>query len=154
MIFLSWNCKGLANKPKKLALKELVKRYNLDFLLLRETLGKSIDMKLTLRALLLGWSFLAVDSVGHSGGMATGFSEGRMQLIKNWGLAHVLRVEFQCPEFGHPLLILNIYGPYQGRASLWTDLLSKSMLKNQNLLIGGDLNFSVGNVDTLGPSAK
>ena len=74
-----------------------------------------------------------------------GFREGRMQMVNFWGMAQALGMEFQSPEFGFPLLIVNIYGPSQGREHFWSDLLSKSMLKSQNLVIGGDLNFSMGN---------
>lgn len=154
MIFVSWNCKGLANKPKKLALKEMVVCYNPDILLLQDTLGKSTEVETTLSSILPGWLFLAVDSIRHSGGLAMGFREGRLQIFNHWGMAHVIGMEFQSLEFGFPLSILNIYGPCQGRVKFWTDLLSKSMLKSQNLTIGGDLNFSMGKAEAWGPSAR
>eukprot|EP00253_Pinus_taeda_P026726 PITA_26726 len=81
MILLSWNCRGLASKPRKLALKEMVMSSKLDFILLQETLGKSIEAETTLMSLLPGWRFTAMDSVGHSGGLAIGYREGRRDQI-------------------------------------------------------------------------
>jgi len=57
MIFLSCNCRGLASKPKKLALKEIVHRYNPDVLLLQETLGRGEEVTKVLSTLLPGWNF-------------------------------------------------------------------------------------------------
>jgi len=117
MIFLSWNCRGLASKPKKLALKELVSCYNPDIIFLQETLGRSFEVESSLRISLPGWVFFAIDVVGHSGDVAIGVREGRMQIINHWGMAQVLSMEVFSPEFGFPLLIINIYGPCQGRES-------------------------------------
>jgi len=154
MIFFSWNCRGLASKPKKLALKELSQRHNPNVLMLQETLGTSEEVLSSLKSLLQGWHFQVVDSIGHSGGLATGIKGGRLKLLNLWGMKHALSMEVQSPEFGFPLMILNIYGPCQGRASFWNELLSKSVMRNHNLVIGGDLNFSIGNAETWGPSAK
>lgn len=154
MIFLSWKYKGLASKPKKLALKEMVQRYNPDVLMLQETLGMSLEVLSTLSSILPGWHFQALDSFGHSGGLALGFREGRLKLVNLWGMDHALGMEVQSPDFGFPLLILNIYGLCQERLSFWNNLLSKSVMGSQNLVIGGDLNFSIGNAETWGPSAR
>ena len=39
MIFLSFNCRGLANPDKRLALKELIAHKPIDIIFLQETLG-------------------------------------------------------------------------------------------------------------------
>ena len=127
MIFLSWNCRGLASKPKKLALKELVQRYNPEVLMLQGTLGMSSEVVSSLCSILPRWHFQALDSSGHSGGLAIGFREGRMKLINTWGMDHVLGMEALTPDFDFPLIILNIYGPCQERVSFWNNLLAKAM---------------------------
>eukprot|EP00253_Pinus_taeda_P036400 PITA_36400 len=154
MILLSWNCRGLASKPKKLALKELISRYNPDILFLQETLGKSLEVESALRISFLGWTFHALDAEGHSGGLAIGFREGRLQTYSLWGMAHVIGLEAFSPKIGFPILFLNVYGPCQGRESFWNLFLSKSLLKNRSLILGGDLNFSMGNVEAWGPFAR
>ena len=67
MILTSWNCRGLASKPKKLALKEWINNSNLDVIFLQETLGRAFEIEAMLKTLLPGWIFSAVDSTGiHS----------------------------------------------------------------------------------------
>jgi len=63
-------------------------------------------------------------------------------------------IEVYSLELCTNMLILNIYGPYQGRVHLWNNLCSKSLMDNPNLMIGGDLNFSLGIIETWGPYAR
>jgi hypothetical protein len=51
------------------------------------------------------------------------------------------------------LKILNVYGPHTYMIPFWNSLFSKELLKSKNLIIGGDLNFSLGEVESWGPSA-
>lgn len=53
-----------------------------------------------------------------------------------------------------PLTILNIYGPCQGRVPFWNDLMSNSIVKFKNMVLGGDLNFSIGSAEAWGPSVR
>lgn len=137
-----------------MALKEMVQRCNPDVLMLQKTLGMSSEVLSALCSILPGWLFQALDSISHLGGLAIGFREGRLKSIHLWGMEHVLGMEVQSHDFSFPLMILNIYGPCQERVSFWNDLLSKSVMGSQNLVIGGDLNFSIGNPKTWGPSAR
>lgn len=154
MICLSWNCKGLASKPKKLALKELMQWYNPDFIMLQETLGSSSEVVKSLGTLFPGRQFQALDSHGHSGGVAVGFREGKIKYLNSWGFSNGLGMEVLTPDLDFPLTILNIYGPCKERVYFWNNLLAKPMLKIQNLVIGGDLNFSMGRAEAWGPSAR
>eukprot|EP00253_Pinus_taeda_P018177 PITA_18177 len=154
MILLSWNCRGLASKPKKLALKEMVMSSKPDFILLQETLGKSIEIEIALMSLLPGWRFTALDSVGHSGGLGIGYREGRVRILNQWGMEHAMGTEIRSSDFGFPLTILNIYGPCQGRMNFWNDLLSKDIMGSHNMVLGGDLNFSIGSAEAWGPAAR
>jgi hypothetical protein len=43
-----------------------------------------------------------------------------------------------------PLNIVNIYGPCQNRGPYWDKIFSKSFLKDQQVILGGDLKFSLG----------
>jgi hypothetical protein len=42
------------------------------------------------------------------------------------------------------LKILNVYGPHTDMILFWNSLFNKELLKSENLIIGGDLNFSLG----------
>eukprot|EP00253_Pinus_taeda_P031667 PITA_31667 len=101
-----------------------------------------------------GWSFFAIDSSGHSRGLAIGYREGRIKCINLWGTKHVMGMEVISPDFSSPFLIVNIYGPCQGREIFWTDLLAKSLMNSSLMIVGGDLNFSIGRADAWGPSAR
>eukprot|EP00253_Pinus_taeda_P002170 PITA_02170 len=146
--------KGLASKPKKLALKDLITRHHPDVVFLQETLGKGSEIEFSLRSFLPGWSFSALDATGHSGGLAIGFKDGSFKIQNSWGLSHVLGMEVLSAEFDQPLLFINVYGPCQGRVPFWNNFLSKEFLLNKNLIIGGDLNFSLGIAEAWGPSAR
>lgn len=122
--------------------------------MLQETLGRGEEVSTILTFLLPGWNFQALDSIGHLGGIAMGIREGRLKLKNLWGMEHALGMEVLSSELGVPLMIVNIYGPCQGRASFWNSFLSKSVLRNHNLVVGGDLNFSIGTAETWGPSAR
>jgi exonuclease III len=74
MKILSFNCRGLANPVKKSSLKKLVEVVSLDVIFLQETLGINESVVASLESLMSGWSFVAVDANGCSGGLATGWS--------------------------------------------------------------------------------
>jgi len=90
MIFSSWNCRGLTSKPKKLALREWLLSSKSDIIFLQETLGRGSEVELVLNSLLKGWKFSAIDSTGHSGGLAIGFREGRIKVLNQWGTKQVI----------------------------------------------------------------
>ena len=73
MILLSFNCRGLASQPKKLAFRNLISQYNPDILMLQETLGKGEEIIAFLSKSMPGWLFRAIDADGRSGGLVTGF---------------------------------------------------------------------------------
>lgn len=154
MILSSWNSRGLASKPKKLALRDWLLSSKSDIIFLQETLGKGSEVENMLNSLLPGWKFTPIDSSGHSGGLAIGYKEGRIKVMNLWGSKQVMGMEIISPYFSLPFLIVNIYGPCQGRESFWNDLLNKSLMKSPLLIVGGDLNFSIGRAEAWGPSAR
>ena len=52
MIFLSFNCRGLANPDKRLALREFIAERAIDILFLQETLGDGISIVAILKSIL------------------------------------------------------------------------------------------------------
>eukprot|EP00253_Pinus_taeda_P004657 PITA_04657 len=154
MILSSWNCGGLASKPKKLALKDWLQTSKADILFLQETLGQGQEVESALKSLLPGWSFFATDSSGHSRGLAIGYRDGKIKCLNMWGLKNVMGMEVVCPDFPIPFQVVNIYGPCQGRENFWTNLLSKSLMNVPLMVVGGDLNFSLGRAEAWGPSAR
>ena len=82
------------------------------------------------------------------------FNLGRLKELSSWGFENSLAMELYSNELCHPLLILNVYGPCLEREQFWNFLFSKSCLKNPNLIVGGDLNFSLGSLESRGPLAR
>ena len=52
------------------------------------------------------------------------------------------------------LCFFNLYGPYADREIFWTNLSSLECFKNNNMIFGGDLNFSFGFSEIWGVKAK
>eukprot|EP00253_Pinus_taeda_P014847 PITA_14847 len=77
-----------------------------------------------------------------------------MMINSLWGMDHALGMEVTSPDMGVSFLILNIYGPCQGREHFWNNLLSKELVKDRSVILGGDLNFSIENAEAWGPSAR
>ena len=53
-----------------------------------------------------------------------------------------------------PLTIINIYGPCHNREIYWENLLQADFMQFENLIIGGDLNFSLGLAESWGHRAQ
>ena len=52
------------------------------------------------------------------------------------------------------LCFMNLYGPYVERELFWNNLLKVECLKCSNLILGGDLNFSVGFYEIPGAKSR
>ena len=154
MIVLSFNCRGLASQAKRLTLKELVHAHNPDIILLQETLGKGEEVVSVLSKLMPRWSFFALDAVGKSGGVVSGFNPVKLKYVSSWGSQNVLAVELFSSEFNRSLLSLNIYGPCLERERFWSAIFRSSWIAHPFLIIGGDLNFSLGEAESWGATAK
>eukprot|EP00253_Pinus_taeda_P008946 PITA_08946 len=125
-----------------------------DLVFLQETLGRAVEIELALHSILPGWSFVGLDADGHSGGLAIRCRDGRLKILNHWGMPNVLGMEIWYPDFDFSFLSLNVYGPCQSRATFWNDFMAKDLLKGRLLLIGGDLNFSLGAAEIWGSSAR
>ena len=67
MIVMTLNCRGLASKPKKLAICRLVANQSVDVLFLQETMGDGVLFASNMEFLLPRWTFCSVDAKGKSG---------------------------------------------------------------------------------------
>eukprot|EP00253_Pinus_taeda_P008825 PITA_08825 len=92
--------------------------------------------------------------MGHSGGLAIGLREGKIKCINMWGMKNAMGMEVVCPDFPISFQIVNIYAPCQERESFWSELIEKSVMKAPMMIVGGDLNFSIGRAEAWGPSAR
>eukprot|EP00253_Pinus_taeda_P030204 PITA_30204 len=110
MKILSYNCRGFASNPKKLALKRLLTSSALDIIFLQETLYQAEPLTKLFNSWFPSWHFQAIDATGRSGGLAIGINNSH--------------------------------------------LLESEILSADNILLGGDLNFSLGFCESWGHHAQ
>ena len=72
MILITLNCRGLASKPKKLAVCRLVEVQHVDVLFLQESMGIGHLLVVDLESMLKGWNFIYLDARGKYGGLPLG----------------------------------------------------------------------------------
>jgi hypothetical protein len=127
---------------------------HLDVLLLQETLGEGVEVENRLSLLLPDWSFITLDSIGRSGGLAIGWNCRTIKVLNHWGFESGLGITVFSKELEDPLNIVNIYGPCHNRGPYWDVVFNKSFLKEKHLILGGDLNFSLGIKEVWGSHAR
>jgi hypothetical protein len=104
-----------------------------------------------LESLLPGWSFVAVDAKGRSGGLATGWLLKKCNCEQVWGFESGIGLNVFSADLGRSLTLVNIYGPYSDRQRYWESLAKCSWFSAKEVIIGGDFNFSLGAAEVWGP---
>ena len=115
MIIMTLNCRGLASKPKKLAIVRLVGLQSVDILFLQETMGDGVSLASSLELLLHGWTFCSVDAKGKSRGLLLGWRNRVLHFLNSWAMDLGLYVALYSIEFKMELGFFNVYGPYVER---------------------------------------
>ena len=154
MKIMSFNCRGLAGPKNKSAFKRVLTLEHPDVILLQETLGLGDIIKERLESWLVGWSFVTLDVRGRSGGLAVGWKLSTAKLLNSWGRDSVLGVELLSVDLGTQLSVINVYGPYLNRVPFWDSLLQDPFIGGDSVVVGGDLNFSLGQTEIWGPHAQ
>jgi hypothetical protein len=95
-----------------------------------------------------------LDSIGRSGGLAIRWNCRTIKVLNSWGFESRLGITVISTELEDPLNIVNIYGPCHNRGSYWDVVVNKSFLKENHLILGGDLNFSLGIKEVWGTHAR
>ena len=127
-----------------MALKELIAQKPIDILFLQETLGEGDSVANILKSFLPNWTFITLDAHGRSGGCALGINCRTTRMINCWGRVGVLGMDI---KFGHSkqeFTLINVYEPCLNRDAFWNSLLACSLLTLPHIILGGDLNFSLG----------
>ena len=116
-------------------------------------MGCSEEVVRVLETLLPGWNFVAMDARGRSGGLASGWKVQSCRCDKSWGINSGVGLVVWDSVLGKALTILNIYGPYLNRASFWDTLFSLDVFEDNDVILGGDFNLSLGLSEVWGPRA-
>jgi exonuclease III len=142
MIILSLNAHGVRGAPKIQALKRLVADSKTDILLIQETMcskGKVVD---SFRPWLRDWSFGTSDSVGFSGGLLSAWGPNFNHVSLMITLSSISLGVDEC-ALSSSFRIVNIYGPYADKRPFWEGLSNSGILRASNVIIGGDINFTL-----------
>ena len=67
-----------------------------------------------------------------------------MKLLNVWGMESVLGISIKALDLADTFDVINIYGPYLNRIPFWDSSFNHSLFRGGNLIICGDLNFSLG----------
>lgn len=152
MSFLSFNVHGIGGASKARTLINFLKSTSLDCFLIQETMCLATHAIEFFTKHWLGWYFCAMDSVGLSGGLLSGWNPATMCctayktmggiLLKGIFLASNLNME-----------ILNMYALYRDRETYWKALAATSILNFLNFIVAGDLNLTLLAADIWGSYA-
>ena len=71
-----------------------------------------------------------------------------------WAMTSCLCAVMHSFEMQLELFFLNLYGPYTDREAFWNNLSVMDCFNFPNLVVGGDLNFSLGQSEIWGVKAK
>lgn len=154
MKILSFNCRWLARLDKKLALHQIVQSDPHDIIFLQETLGPAADISRSLEHMLLGWKFTGLDAHGRSKGISFGYNVCSIKLINHWGGTWHIGADIFLADIGMNFRIFNIYGLCQNRPEFCKNLLGLDTFFVDHLILGGDLNFSIGHSELWGHCAQ
>ena len=143
-IVMTLNCHGLASNPKKLAFQRLIEEQELDVLFLQETMSDGSILVSELEVMFKDWKFVSVDAKGKSRGLLLGWKHQQFHLLNARAVCSGLCVKLFSVELKLDLCFINLYGPYGDRELFWNNLFKLDCLLCNNVIFGGDLNYSVG----------
>ena len=95
-----------------------------------------------------------MDAKGRPGGLIVGWRNKSMLYKNTWVMENGLGLSFYSMELKSICVLVNIYGSYIKSEVFWHNLLSKKCIGKKNLILGGDLKFSMGLSESRGPCAR
>ena len=107
-------------------------------------MGNGVLFVVEMESILKGWTFLSLDAQGKSGGLLLGLKSRFFHLLNAWGVGSGLCASLFSLELNLDVCLVNIYGPCIDREVFWKNLLELDCMKCEKLILGGDLNFTMG----------
>ena len=132
MKYVSWNCRGLGSNLKEEALKDIVRLYKPEVLLIQET---KLEDVVLLQASKVFWKkgqVRAVSSRGASEGIATYWDTFKFELTSEESNMHWIFTKLLHKESSHQVSLFNLYVSvlFSEKRSYWDTL--KSFLSTHN----------------------
>ena len=95
----------------------------------------------------------SIDTDRHSGGILTAWSP-ELKLISATRYGLVLGTHLEDGEMCLSYTILNVYGPFYDKKSLWETVGKTGAADQTNVILGGDLNLTLSTNEILGKNAR
>ena len=89
-----------------------------------------------------GWELCALDSFGLSRGLLSGWNPLLVRCKDFSSFASIL-LKFSIKGLEYVFLIINCYGPYSHHIDFWNNVFAGGLFSLPNLLLTGDLNFTL-----------
>ena len=146
MKILSMNIRGFGGLAKQKSLGVLLSDLRPDMILLQETMCCHAHALYLFSKLKPSWEFCASDASGLSGGLLVGWDPHLVHCKAFTSLAGIaLKAIFK--GLAKTFTVINCYGPYVQRTTYWNNLVSGGLLGMPNLLLAGDLNFTLSSTE-------
>lgn len=146
MKYVSWNCRGLGSKLKEDALKDIVRMYSPEILLIQETKMEETPLLNASKSFWRKGIGCAVSARGASGGITIFWDSSIYDLIQKDSSSHWILTKLLHKDSGHQVTIFNIYAPVlpSEKKFCWDSILSYLSLNNpKNIIIAGDMNVTL-----------
>jgi hypothetical protein len=153
MIIFSLNFHGFGGPTKIASLKFILKQVNLDVVFLQESLVYGEKEKIFFLQCLPFWNYVAIDPNGHSGGLLIGWNPNYAEFC-SLGTNESIFLEVTIKDFIEKMKQLNLYAPYKDKEIFWQPLVDSHLLSEEDLIVGGDLNFTISSQDMWGNSSR
>ena len=147
------NIRGFGGVAKQKSLGLLLSVLRPDLILFQETMCSHAYALYLFSKLKPSWEFCASDACGLSGGLLAGWDPHLVRCKAFSSLAGiVLKASFK--GMTEPFTVINCYGPYVHRTSYWNRLVSSGLLGLPNLILAGDLIFTLSSAEVWGLKAR
>jgi hypothetical protein len=95
-----------------------------------------------LKSCLKEWKFVALEFGGISNGVINGWIHC-VSFINAFSISLGLCAKLQVKALAITISMLNFYGQYENRKSYWKNVFSFDILREENVVIRGELNFTL-----------
>jgi hypothetical protein len=142
MIILSFNIRGFGGPLKFSSLKEILKQINPDIVFLQETLVNDEKDKHLFLQCFPSRNVMALDPFGRLGGLLSGWNPTFVELYA-FGTSAGIYLEGRFKQFVDKVKLLNCYAPYKDRELFWQPIIQSGLLREECIIVGGDLNLTL-----------
>jgi hypothetical protein len=152
MILLSLNIRGVGGSLKFPSMRRFFPTTKPNIIFFQETLVVEEKARKFMNSLCPTWMNSAVSSVGKSGGLLVAWNPNVFELQPYLCAGGILLTGSHIPD-KRRICLLNVYGSCIGRRQFWEQVEAKGLLAQSDLILAGDLNFSMGIDEVWGATA-